>query len=242
MKNGLILAVILLTACHPKFYTISERQINYLAIDSTQNSDAEMSQFISPFKNKLDSEMNRVLAYTPVALEKDFNGTLQNLSSDLVLEETNKIYQEKFNEKIDVALLNSGGLRRPFDAGNLTVGNIYELMPFDNMAVVATLDGKTFMEMIDYLKNDVRAHAISGFSFSKSGSDLDLKINGENFNLNQSYKVVTSDFLLTGGDDMKFFSKAQKVDKLNIMIREIMLTYFERIDTVNVNSNLRYLP
>ncbi len=242
MRKILFLVVIISVILSCKsYYNISNVEKSGYSISSQFPEKSQIKTLITPYKVKLDSEMNRILSYSPIELKKGFNATLPNLAADLILEESNKIYEPLYHHKIDVALLNDGGLRRTFSKGNLTVGNIYELMPFDNLVVVMTLSGKDFLNLIEYLKNDGRAHAISGFTFNLDKDDSNLKINGKPFDINKNYTIVTSDFLSKGGDNMLFFKSALKQENLNIMVRDMMLEYFAKNDTLSIDTESRYL-
>jgi 2',3'-cyclic-nucleotide 2'-phosphodiesterase (5'-nucleotidase family) len=59
--------------------------------------------------------------------------------------------QERYGKPVDVAITNNGGIRTSFPEGNITLGNVYEVMPFDNELVVITLSGETMKKVIDYL-------------------------------------------------------------------------------------------
>ena len=52
--------------------------------------------------------------------------------------------------KADIAIQNGGGLRRTLAAGNITVGDLYEIMPFDNYLVVFDLPGSEIKKAIDH--------------------------------------------------------------------------------------------
>jgi len=47
----------------------------------------------------------------------------------------------KFQKKIDAAFVNFGGIRSYLPKGDVTVGKIFELMPFDNLVVLQEIKG-----------------------------------------------------------------------------------------------------
>lgn len=210
-------------------------------IDSILVADKEAFEMIAPYKKELDGEMSKVISYTEIDLHKDgFNSPLANLNCDMILEETNLIYEKSHHQKVDMCLLNHGGIRRTFLKGNLTVKNVYELMPFENMAVVVTLSGKQVAEMIDYLSNTDKGHPISGLKF-QAGNLGSLQINGVPFNENRTYTIVTNDYLQKGGDQMNFLSSPVKLENLDVKLRDMMLDYFKKHDSIIVNLEDRIL-
>jgi 2',3'-cyclic-nucleotide 2'-phosphodiesterase (5'-nucleotidase family) len=52
--------------------------------------------------------------------------------------------EQKFGKKVDAAFINYGGIRSYIAKGEITVGKIYELMPFDNLIVLQDLKGAVF--------------------------------------------------------------------------------------------------
>ncbi len=104
-----------------------------------------------------------------------------------------------------VALTNGGGLRADIVAGDLTYGRLYQAMPFDNRFAIIELKGRHIRKMLS--SNLQRGGGI--FSWGglvakarcKDGSLVaDIKIGGKPLNDEQSYKMLTSDFLASGGD------------------------------------------
>ena len=232
----------LLAACTKQAYSITN--ITHPAnksIDATQQPDEEFEAFILPYKEKMDGEMNKILTYTPIELPKEgFNSPLANLNCDMILEEANLIYEKRHGKKIDMCLLNWGGMRRAFGKGDLTLKNAYELMPFDNMAWVVTMKGSHMKEVINYLSKSDVGHPIAGMSFAPYDVNS-LKINGKPVDANATYTIVTNDFLLNGGDDMQFFKLADSSEDLDRKLRDMIIDHFNRHDTLKVNTDKRIL-
>ena len=244
MKKGIAIIVLLVTLfnCQNKFYlnkTVDKKEIS---ITNEFEPNEELVKVIEPYKQQLDAEMGQVLTYNPYNLEKGLNANLANLLADQLLEAGNKVFNEKYNKQIDVALLNHGGIRRTFTPGTITVRSIFELMPFENSAVVVKLNGKDFMKMIDYLKEHRDGHPISGMSFSLDGKDLNLYLKDKPFDINKSYWVITNDYLQKGGDGMDFFTNPEEKIDLNLKLRDIFINEFKKNDTLKVDLTPRYLP
>lgn len=53
--------------------------------------------------------------------------------------------------KPDIAIQNGGGVRMDLDAGDLTVGTVYELMPFENTLFVLEIKGAAIRECLESL-------------------------------------------------------------------------------------------
>lgn len=237
-----IVLLILLSACSKQVYQVEKSAYNpNTFINESLPEDQQINQIINPYKEKLDGEMNRVISYTPIDLPKEgFNSPLANLNCDMVLEESNLIYEQLHKQKIDMCLLNHGGIRRTFTKGNLTVKNVYELMPFENQALIVTMSGEKVLEMVKYLSDSDKGHPISGMKFVPN-DESSIEINGRKFDRNKTYTIVTNDYLQKGGDQMYFFSNPVKMEMLDIKLRDMMMQYFEKHDTLKVNLDKRIL-
>lgn len=233
---------LVLASCAKKVHEITriEPQIN-TSINATMEADPEMEAFILPFKERMDAEMNQILTYTPIDLPKDgFNTPLGNLNCDMVMEESNLIYEKRHGKKIDICVLNWGGMRRSFGKGELTLKNAYELMPFDNMAWVVTMKGSQLEGMINYLSDSEFGHPIGGMTFQPHDISS-LTIQGKPYDPNAVYTIVTNDFLLNGGDNMLFFREALTKEDLDKKLRDMIIDHFSKYDTLKVNTDKRIL-
>lgn len=233
---------LVLFACNKQLYVGNSEEERF-SISGELQSSAEFDKMIKPYKKQMEGELDKVLAYNPVDLhKKGLNFPLGNLVTDLMLKEANEIYSKMHpNQKIDVCLMNKGGLRRTFAPGNLTVRSMYELMPFENEAVVVTMTGEKFLEMVEFLRKSGKGHPVAGFSFNKYKEDLNVLVGDIPLNKNNTYRLLTNDYLQKGGDQMTFFKDPIKVEYLGIKLREMYIGYFDKIDTVKVNTNPRYI-
>jgi 2',3'-cyclic-nucleotide 2'-phosphodiesterase (5'-nucleotidase family) len=62
--------------------------------------------------------------------------------ADITIEKSNPIFQKRENKTIDICLLNHGGIRTLIPKGNVTARNAYEVMPFENSAIIVALKGE----------------------------------------------------------------------------------------------------
>ncbi|MFK7755842.1 MAG: 5'-nucleotidase C-terminal domain-containing protein [Flavobacteriales bacterium] len=217
-----LLVVSLFSRCNGYSYQASTSG-DYTILDSTLVADdSKLEGIIAPYDDGLSAEMTRVINTSEVAMVKARpEGLLSNFVADLILEEVNEL--DGF--QADFCLLNHGGLRAALPKGNIKVETIYELMPFDNEAVVLTLTGKKVLEIAEYLKIK------GGEPVSQLTLDLNdlvsLKINGSTVDADATYKVVTSDYLANGGDKMVFFANPLQRESTSLKIRDLIIEHIE---------------
>ncbi len=108
-----------------------------------------------------------------------------------------------------VALTNGGALRVDLPAGELTYGQFFEAMPFDNRFALVDVKGVHLRELVT--TNLMRDGAILSWSgltatarCSTAGTKLDvtIRVAGKPLVESKTYELVTSDFLASGGDGL----------------------------------------
>ncbi|MGB5944170.1 MAG: 5'-nucleotidase [Leeuwenhoekiella sp.] len=208
-------------------------------------ADAEIEAFIAPYKNRIDQEMDSVLAYAPATYTKsngEYNTAIGNMMADAVLELADTIFAARTGKHIDAVLLNSGGIRAPINKGNITTRSAYQLMPFENSLVVVELDAQMIQAMFEYLSCG-KAHPISGMEIEldDNGKLANNTIHGEPLDDSKTYFIATSDYLQNGGDGMEFLTDPVSKTDLDYKIRNILIDYFSKYDTIAPVRDSRFI-
>jgi 2',3'-cyclic-nucleotide 2'-phosphodiesterase (5'-nucleotidase family) len=208
----------------PKLKSVTTSSIEF---NTTNNAvDSSTYKLIAPYKKEMDKIMNEVLVVSDTELTKDLpEGSLGNFVSDAVLKKTNDIYKPSDNLPANICLLNNGGLRAQLPKGNITRGNAFELMPFENSIVVLTLSGEKTKKLFESLVAINGAPFAGATVIAKGKKITELKINGELFDVNKNYKIITSDYLAAGGDKYDFFNEPVKTEILNYKLRDAIIDY-----------------
>ena len=109
----------------------------------------------------------------------------------------------------DVAITNGGGLRADLPAGELTYGDLYESMPFDNRFATIKLTGAQLAHIVEHnLTVASGVFSISGVRATArcSGDQLVVTLTrdrtGKKVGPREKLTLVTSDFLASGGDGL----------------------------------------
>ena len=140
-------------------------------------------------------------------------------------------------QPVHVALTNGGGLRADLPAGELTYGALYEAMPFDNRFAHVDLKGAHIRRLIS--TNLQRGGAILSWggltakARCRGGKlEVDVKVGGKPLDDNASYKLVTSDFLASGGDGLIGRLKLPEgsVVVTNDIIRDVLADHLRSLE------------
>ncbi|MFM6934837.1 MAG: 5'-nucleotidase C-terminal domain-containing protein [Flavobacteriales bacterium] len=215
IKRNIILFMIgaSLVACSSHLNVLSSSgKIGLLENNSEKSS---ITTYIQPFKDSMNRAMGEVLAHASVNIEYTRpNGLLGNWTTDALL--ANQTRNIRMSEPI-FCLLNAGGLRSSIGQGNVTRGDLFRLMPFDNEIVWLRLPISRLTDIQNYLIQSggepiANASLINGQFF----------INGTTSET-AYFWVITSDYLANGGDHMDFFLKAdQRIDK-HVLLRDVFI-------------------
>jgi 2',3'-cyclic-nucleotide 2'-phosphodiesterase (5'-nucleotidase family) len=189
--------------------------------------DSSIYKAMYSYKKTHDEQMYAVIAKSEGPLIKsDLESTLGNFFCDAVLYETKKLLG-KDSANVNVAIFNKGGLRNSLPKGDITIGNVFELMPFDNEVVLLKIGGRQFKDMC-YKIVEKGGIPVGGMRLVMKGTTpTDIFVNGKPFDENKDYWVVTSDYLANGGDSYNFFKNAKEHKNLKVLLRNMIINYCE---------------
>lgn len=192
--------------------------------------DSSIISLVAPYKEKLEGDMSKVIA---ISDEKLIRQKPESKLTDLIaniLMEAGDNYCKTNNKDFspDVAFMNYFGLRSSLPEGKITVGDIFELMPFENMLVLLKVSGETmeqFVAKIAERGGDGVAGLKLGIKNNKVGT---LTIGGKPFNKNEDYWVVTNDYIAGGGDGMKMLANRKVFINTGLKIRDVVIESLEK--------------
>jgi len=233
-----LLTVGLLQACSSHYVqTNKQASLTRIKSDSLHLYDSTTHYFIASYKKQLDEQMNIVIGSTQTTLLKERpEGTLGNLIADAAVWYASKNYPKP----IDVSVMNYGGIRIPsIQAGNITAGKIYELMPFDNMLDVLEISGQTLNDLLQLVAAN-GGWPVAGMQMTISNNKaIDIMIGGAPLELDKTYTLITSDYIANGGDNAFMLKNYTKRTGLNYKLRDAILDYVKSAGQLNMQNNGR---
>jgi len=227
----LITWIFIAVSCKTQFVQKSYETKNISVTENVNELDDDIVAIYKPFKEILDKDMHRVISKSNAEMVKDRpESLLTNFLADLLLEEGIKNCRQLDVGFIpDVAIINYGSIRVPIPKGEITVGNIFELMPFENEMVYLKLSGEKMKELISFLIQE-EENSIAGLRVKiKDGIPTEIKIGSEPFNPTKSYWIVTSDYLAEGGDDFVVFKSRVDFVQSGVKMRDAFISYLENL-------------
>lgn len=222
-QYSVIPALVLLllgSACRPAAISVSSHESAAIPVDSLIAPDAETEAFIAPYKKELEAAMSRVVGYAARELNK---GPVESRLGNFVADLTEEMAEKYAGYEVDMGAVTIGGLRVSLPEGPVRLGDLYELMPFENMVWVLELSGEQTRQLFEYAA-ERKNLAVSGSKLVvENDRPVSILINGEPLDENRTYTLAISDYLASGGDDMSFLKEARILDMLDVKLRDIII-------------------
>lgn len=194
-----------------------------------------LDTLLDAYRTEMQLKMNEVIGYTDSTLTSfKPESPLGNFVAD-VLFEVGFEYACKQQIVCDsnqiFSLFNFGGLRMPVTKGEITLGDVYELMPFDNGIVILDLAASQLDSMLVYMV------AMQGQPLSNCWVSLSMQDSTQGYCVGpviksvkkeEHYYIITSDYLAGGGDKMNFLKQPIRRWDTGILVRDAIVDYIQK--------------
>ncbi|MEM7380899.1 MAG: 5'-nucleotidase [Bacteroidota bacterium] len=242
----IFITIVGLTSCDDRPQALSEVQGKQLPISDSLRPSDSIEAFVAPYRKRVNEVLDSTLAYAAFTISKeegDLNTPAGNLMADILLEQVSPIFESRSGKAVDFVVLNHGGIRSIISQGDVSARTAYEVMPFENSISVVELNGQLVRRLIAHLIQADRPHPISGMQIVIDRNDRlqSVNIQGKPFDENRNYFVATSSYLVSGGDDMGFFKDGLSFEDTNYLIRNAMIDYFKKTDTLRPIIDDRFI-
>lgn len=197
-----------------------------LPVRPAQGEDAGITRLLQPYGDSISTAMSvRVRrasrAYGTAGLD-DGDTPLGNFVADAL----------RVPAHADIAIQNAGGIRAGIPAGDVTVGDLYSVLPFDNRIVVVEMKGWQVRRLLDFIARRVGGGGfaqVSGVRFViRRDRASYIRVGGKPLESDRTYRVATIDFLYGGGDGYTAFAKAGPAEDTGLSQREAAIEFLRR--------------
>ena len=202
--------------------TLASAEGEPLVMDNNVAENPDLLARIAELAGPLDEIREEVVAETAAPIDGDRANCrvkeceMGNLVADAMLERVR-------DQGIDIAIMNSGGLRASIDAGPVTMGEVLTVLPFQNLLSTFELKGS---DVVAALENGVsqveevkgRFPQVAGLRYSWDPAvapnegriqTVEVMLDGHWAAIDPDgvYGVVSNDFLRKGGDGYAVFAE-----------------------------------
>jgi 2',3'-cyclic-nucleotide 2'-phosphodiesterase (5'-nucleotidase family) len=191
--------------------------------------DPDIQKVIAPLAVEIKATFDLPLVQAPQGLSRGRRGE-ENLLGYWVSDVMRQSAQSMLGSPVRFAVTNAGGLRSNLRPGLVKVGDIFELMPFENELVVIELTGA---EVIQAVKESIirrGGEPCSGVKTLLTGTPEAPTFSitwedGSAIDPQTTVKVATSDYLYGGGDSIPTLKKGRKPFTTGLTLRQILLDH-----------------
>ena len=235
MKKSLIFCALLLP-CNAVFaQSFQLTKIEGKRIEVTKSLDANPGtkaaiDFVAPYKVKVDSVIGPVLGRSSIFMNADRpESLLSNWAADVLLNASKRVDGKK-QKQADFAVINVGGLRNSMPQGDVCIGDVMEISPFENKLVVLTLTGEKVLELFQQfiiMGGEGVSHGVQ-LVYGGDGKLQTAKLNGKDIDPKRTYRIATLDYLAEGNDNMKAFLNPVAYQKSDMLVRDIYMDFIRQ--------------
>ena len=191
------------------------------------------------YLSAMDEKLNDVVGKTAVDLDGERStvrlkeSNLANVIADSLIALTGA----------DVAIQNGGGVRASIDKGEISIKDIYTVLPFDNTVVVVEATGKTIWETLEhgvswYPSAGGGFLQVAGMEYTfdaakeKGERIQSVTINGEPIKMDKVYTLAANDFLTGGGDMYTMLAECKEVLRTKHFLRDSFKEYIQELEVI----------
>jgi 5'-nucleotidase/UDP-sugar diphosphatase len=189
-----------------------------MLLDASIEPDADVAARVAELVEPIAEMQERVVAEAAEAIEgsrevcRAMECAMGNLVADAMLDRV-------ADQGVQIAFQNGGGLRASIDAGEITMGEVVTVLPFQNTLSTFEVTGATLVEALENGVSQVEEGAgrfpqVAGMSFEvdlsqEPGSRIsNVMVGGEPIDMDATYSMVSNNYVRNGGDGYGMFVDA----------------------------------
>lgn len=212
--------------------------------------NVELQKLLAKEKSKLSKKTDVVIGYCPTAMERLMpQSPLPNFLTDLLVEFGNDFCADSNPNSIDFSLINYGGIRSNLPQGNITIGNLFEVSPFENFVVFVDIKGSELTKMLnrfrikkcEFLSKDIEMVYLGDYVH-------EIFFRGQKIEPDRIYRFATLDFILTGGDGILKGIQLEGSYDTKVVARDMFIRFIKEMTangkeiTGKIDGRVKVLP
>lgn len=250
----LFFLLLLLAACRSVFVP-SSSETRLLRVEAAiADTLSEAERLLRSYRDSVQGQMRTILGEGTASWEKKRPaGSLGNLVADAMLEEALRTEPRTVN-----AICNYGGVRMPhWPAGYITLGQVFELLPFDNELVVLELNGYQLRQWIGLMaaqggwplakplpfdtlnlrRGQAYTDTLRRFSASEPNGEV-YKLAFGPLTDSARYWIGTNDYIANGGDQCDFLRTCPRLST-GKLLRDVVAAYIRQHSPLHPDPHAR---
>ncbi|WP_133486027.1 bifunctional metallophosphatase/5'-nucleotidase [Aliiroseovarius marinus] len=213
-----------------------------ILLDASVAEDPEIVARVAELAGPIEEMKTRVVATATEAIDGERTScramecAMGNIIADAMLDRVK-------GQGIEVAIQNGGGIRASIGDGEITMGEVLTVLPFQNTLSTFQVSGET---IIAALENGVSQHEegagrfpqVAGMTYAfdlskEPGSRIsDVMVGGAPIDPTKVYGVVSNNYVRNGGDGYKMFRDAQNAYDYGPDLADVTAEYMAKMGPV----------
>lgn len=214
----------------PKPLDINAR-VTETVVDSSVADDPAVEKMLEAYAPRVRA-LNEVIGKLKGDLRK--GGIGAGTMGNFVVDALRNRAEVKLGKPVLLAITNSGGLRKSAIAeGDLTLGDIFELLPFENALVTVDLTGEQLQRFLALILKARDAQSGARITFrlneQKENEIVSVKLGSadKQFEIDPkaTYTIATIDYMVKRGGEYSILQQGTNLTPLNITMRDAVIDY-----------------
>ncbi|WP_417249314.1 bifunctional metallophosphatase/5'-nucleotidase [Celeribacter sp.] len=206
-----------------------------ILLDASVEEDAEVKARVAELAGPIEDMKSQIVAEAAA----DIDGTREScrlqecqmgtLVSDAILDRTK-------DQGVEVVIQNGGGLRASIPAGQVSMGDIITVLPFQNTLATFEVTGETLLAALENGASQMedvagRFAQVAGMSYTvdpsaEVGSRIsDVMVGGEPLEMDRVYLAATNNYVRNGGDGYSMFEDANNAYDYGPDLADVLAEY-----------------
>jgi len=197
-----------------------------------------LPEMLESYAQRLRADMQKVIgeSKSDFSVEGKYDGPfpLGSLLADILRDSL----------KTEVGIMNTGGVRNGLNKGPIQVGEIFEILPFDNTSTAFEIQGDALRKVVEISVSRLGVSKnlqFSGLVYTLKDKKLsEILINGKPLDPKRWYKVAAPDYVFEGNEAIPFERPRNAVPS-GRTLRDMMLEYLHTHRVIQAPSDPRLI-
>ncbi|MBI5250412.1 MAG: 5'-nucleotidase C-terminal domain-containing protein, partial [Desulfomonile tiedjei] len=175
-------------------------ELVYLGPDVKE--DPQIAAVIGGYEKEMGPELQRIIGKTEIFLDGGRYSIRSGKDTNLGRLITHLMANYA---KSDAAVINGGGIRESIKEGDITMSDVFTVLPFSNIVVKMDLTGEDLQKVLQF-SHDLEPGSggklqTFGIVYSADNGRVTIEsVHGKKIDSSAVYSLATNDFLAAGGD------------------------------------------
>ena len=240
MKYNILIIIILCLisfSCQKSSFHTHDVTFDDYRMGASYTDDVETESVLAPFRKTMKAKMDEVLIISEGELRKGRpESTMGNFAADAT-----EIMAERLTEKpCDFAIHNYSGIRiGNVGKGPITLGRIYEMMPFDNYLVTIEMSASEVQEICDFMAGNGGWPSSASLTYAIEDSKaVNVKIDGKALESNTVYTMASNNYVIESAGYLDFLA-LKEVKNTNVYVRDALADYLRTVQATGQTLNVQ---